>query len=101
MGTIGAMLLRERLARGLTQEEAAMQVGVGQSTWARYETGKQFPATDKVLTLAAWLGADPVALLHVITDEVQRAPQSAQEEHARGLLAESQRARSRRRPRGN
>ena len=44
-----------RLARGLTQRQAAEQLGVPRHTWARWERGERHPRGLYALALARWL----------------------------------------------
>lgn len=54
--------LREQ--SGLTQENIAEAVGVGQSAISMWETGKSKPRADMLIKLAAILGCTVDELLH-------------------------------------
>jgi len=42
-GSVGALLLTWRRARGLSQDQAAEALGVARKTWGRWETGERHP----------------------------------------------------------
>ncbi len=55
---LGASIRAQRIALGLTIEEAALKAGVGTKTWCRYESGSSI-RSDKVLGVCkalGWLG---------------------------------------------
>lgn len=61
--TIGSAARSARLARGLTQEDAADIVGVSLEFYARIERGKTLPSVPTLLRLAAALGVSADVLL--------------------------------------
>ncbi len=52
-----------RFEKKLTQEEIAEKVGIGQSTYAQYESGKRKPSPEKLEKLAKVLNVSPNYLL--------------------------------------
>jgi transcriptional regulator with XRE-family HTH domain len=61
--TIGSAARSARLARGLTQEDAADVVGVSPEFYARIERGKTLPSVPTLLRLAASLRVSTDVLL--------------------------------------
>lgn len=53
---IGARLLRQRLAAGLTQEELGVASGIAQADISRIERGQSNPTADTLAALGAPLG---------------------------------------------
>lgn len=53
---MGEKLKKARLAKGLTQLQAAELVGVEVNTWARWEQGVRFPSRDLWAPIAEALG---------------------------------------------
>lgn len=57
-------LRRFRVARNLTQTEAAKRLGVSRLTWVSWESGTRFPASEKTLdSIAELLGTTAAELL--------------------------------------
>lgn len=61
-GTIGAAMKRFREAAGLTQDEAAIRMGVDQTHWARWERGAYKPSRRSLERIAQALGVGVVNL---------------------------------------
>ena len=61
--TIGAAARAARLARGLTQEDAADLVGVSAEFYARIERGRTLPSVPTLLRIAGALSVSADALL--------------------------------------
>lgn len=53
--SIGDMIRRVRRERGLTQDQAAAQLGVHQATVAKWERGDRV-ASERIPAIAEWLG---------------------------------------------
>lgn len=49
---IGKIITRLRLKRGFTQKELAQAIGLAQTTYAGYETGRHEPGTEIMIRLA-------------------------------------------------
>jgi transcriptional regulator with XRE-family HTH domain len=66
--TVAEMIQGRRDQLGLNDEQAAEQLGVAQTTFGRWRTGKFVPEDSKLPELAAWLHAseDEVALAMVL-----------------------------------
>ncbi len=59
-----ARTLRQlRTARGLTQQEAAAAMGVIQASYSAWETGRSFPAIERLPSLARMLDVDMETLV--------------------------------------
>ena len=52
MNTIGKNIARLRSQRQMTQEELALELGVGRQTLVRWETGKSTPGAIDVIALS-------------------------------------------------
>jgi ribosome-binding protein aMBF1 (putative translation factor) len=63
--TLAEHLRKQRLNRGLTQKQAAAQIGTTHYTLSEWELGKATPRRSCRRKLVAWLGFDP---------EVERNP---------------------------
>ncbi len=85
--TIGERIIRARLARRMTQEMLAGEIGCDRSAIARWEAGSRMPRLSHLLTLSRVLRCAPAALL---PDGVSR-----EEEAAGPRVARSQRTVSR------
>jgi transcriptional regulator with XRE-family HTH domain len=48
----------ERLRRGLSQTEAAEQLGTTKNTWARWERGERHPTGLYLRALAQWMSKE-------------------------------------------
>ena len=53
MNTIGKNIARLRSQRQMTQEEMALDLGVGRQTLVRWETGKSTPGAIDVIALSS------------------------------------------------
>ena len=56
--TFDQAIVRERMARHWSQEALAFDLGVNQSTYAKWEAGKTEPKISHAIRLAAALGID-------------------------------------------
>jgi len=61
--TLSDTIRAARAAAGLTQQQAADRCGVGQVTWARWETGVRAPTVATLERIAAALGCALQVLL--------------------------------------
>lgn len=83
-------MLKERLrdarkAAGKTQKEVAAAIGVGESTYCGYETGKRQPDALKIRAIASFLGISGDYLLEI---EAEEKAASAQDEAKNYLTPE-------------
>jgi transcriptional regulator with XRE-family HTH domain len=62
-GTVGQAIARQRVRNGLTQEEVAERLGVGNEAVSRIERGVVMPNIARLLELAAIFGCDAAELL--------------------------------------
>ncbi len=60
---LAGRLIALRRAAGLTQEEVAVQLGIGRSAYAYYETGGSLPTLDSLSRLATVFGVTADYLL--------------------------------------
>lgn len=60
---LAGRLIALRRAAGLTQEDVAMQLGIGRSAYAYYETGGSLPTLDSLSRLATVFGVTTDYLL--------------------------------------
>ena len=63
MNTIGKNIARLRSQRQMTQEEMALDLGVGRQTLVRWETGKSTPGAIDVIALSEYFGVTSDELL--------------------------------------
>lgn len=70
----GAVLRRERVAAGLTQEALAEAAEVHPTHVSRLERGQRAPSLETVLRLAAALGQDPAAWVAEVWDGWEPEP---------------------------
>jgi transcriptional regulator with XRE-family HTH domain len=56
--TLAELLARRRDKLGLSDDQAAEQLGVVQATFSRWRSGRVVPDDDRVPVLAAWLQLD-------------------------------------------
>lgn len=54
-GAFADSLRRARAVRGMTQREAALDVGVHPVTWARWETGAAHPSGPALRFVLGWI----------------------------------------------
>jgi DNA-binding XRE family transcriptional regulator len=66
---LGTVLKELRNGRKLTQEAAAKIVGVSQTMWHAYETGKTTPSIDTVISIAKAMEISPFALISRVLDK--------------------------------
>lgn len=59
----GEALKELRLEKKFTQEECAKLIGVTQAQWSAYETGRNRPSLDDIISIAKALKVLPFALL--------------------------------------
>ena len=62
-GVLGAVLARQRSARGMTQAQLAEAVGLSQSAWSRVENGSSAATADQLALAAGVLGVSPGKLV--------------------------------------
>ncbi|MDR2364349.1 MAG: helix-turn-helix domain-containing protein, partial [Zoogloeaceae bacterium] len=62
-GTVGRAIARQRMLSGLTQEEVAERLGVGNEAVSRIERGIVMPNVARLVELAAIFGCDTAELL--------------------------------------
>lgn len=67
-------LRQARKAAGLTQKEVAERIGVVESTYCGYETGKRQPDPIKISAIAAVLGVSGDFLLEIDNEEAVKKP---------------------------
>lgn len=79
---IGRAIARQRVKRGLTQEEVAERLGVGNEAVSRIERGVVTPNIERLVQFAALFGCETIELL----TEASSNPDD-QAAHIRGLLA--------------
>ena len=86
--TFHEILSRERKARGLSQEELAVRVGVSRQAVSKWETGDAAPDLNKLLALADALGISLDALCgrEAALATAAAAPKSAPRKRRRLLL---------------
>ena len=63
MNTIGKNIARLRSQRRMTQEEMALDLGVGRQTLVRWETGKSTPGAIDIIALSEYFGVTSDELL--------------------------------------
>jgi transcriptional regulator with XRE-family HTH domain len=68
------LLKRRRLTLGKTQREAALLVGVSQTTLARWELGDSNPTVRQVPRIARFLGMKPARLANLLMDALDDEP---------------------------
>lgn len=68
MSSVGACLARERLAAGLTQEEAAESLGIGNEAVSRMERGAAMPTLERLYDFAKLYGCRMDRLLMESSD---------------------------------
>lgn len=68
------LLKRRRLTLGKTQKEAALLVGVSQTTLARWELGDSNPTVRQVPRIARFLGMKPARLADLLMDAFDDEP---------------------------
>ena len=68
------LLKRRRLTLGKTQREAALLVGVSQTTLARWELGDSNPTVRQVPRIARFLGMKPARLADLLMDAFDDEP---------------------------
>ena len=75
MNTIGKNIARLRSQRQMTQEEMALDLGVGRQTLVRWETGKSTPGAIDVIALSEYFGvtSDELLGLKLLPAEEERA----------------------------
>lgn len=71
---LGNRLRTARKAAGLTQKEAAATIGVTESTYCGYETGKRRPDPMKISALAKAFGVSGDYLLDTGYEETKKEP---------------------------
>jgi transcriptional regulator with XRE-family HTH domain len=52
------ILLKQRIKKGMSQEEVAKAIGVSQKSYSHYENGTRNPKIDKIIKLAKLLGIE-------------------------------------------
>jgi transcriptional regulator with XRE-family HTH domain len=62
-GTVGRAIARQRIRSGLTQEEAAERLGVGNEAVSRIERGMVMPNIARLVEFAAIFGCEAAELL--------------------------------------
>lgn len=80
-------LKEARKAAGLTQEQAAEQIGVAKSTWTGYEKGNSQPDINKIVKIMAALNIDANYLWQDYGDTT-KAP-AEQEQIGKGISLEA------------
>jgi transcriptional regulator with XRE-family HTH domain len=63
-----------RLQQGLTQEQAALRLGIGESTLAILETGRLRPTPRQLEQLRRTFGTGTDALFEPVTEHVASSP---------------------------
>ena len=79
------ILLKQRLRKGLTQEQVAKAIGVSQKSYSHYENGTRNPKIDKIIKLAKFLGIDLTFSTSTLSDqksnnEINIIPESLEEQ---------------------
>lgn len=64
-GKLGVNIRNARLRRGLTQEQAAEQIGISPEVYGRLERGGIFPRVSRLLTICEKLGVSADQLLEL------------------------------------
>ncbi len=72
-GALGALLVAARARRGDNQRTAAAVFGVGQSTWSRWETGRETPHVARWRALAVYAGVTPAEVAAALLADVERS----------------------------
>lgn len=73
--TMGALIRRLRIKKGLTQAELAKEIGVSQSIIGQYELDKRNPKRETINALANALGCEIGSLLAVKFDSSNETPE--------------------------
>ena len=60
---IGKNLIRQRFAKGWSQEDVAREVGMSQSNYSKIESDKQDASPEQIEAFAAALGVSPATLI--------------------------------------
>lgn len=66
---VGKQIKKFRLARGMSQKELAIRVGVSEPAIRNYELGKRFPNERQIERIAGVLGVSPYAIANPDFDE--------------------------------
>lgn len=75
---LGETILKNRQARGLSQEKLAELVGVSRQAVSKWEVGDAIPDTDKLIPLARALGITVDELLGNVPEEEEVQEDSAE-----------------------
>lgn len=59
MSKLQRLLKVRRTAKGMTQRQAAAEVGVSRTSWNHWETGRAVPSAEHVPALAVFLSRNP------------------------------------------
>lgn len=79
MPSLAHRLKRLRKGKGLTQQELATLIGVGQSTVGNWESGtRDIPRGDSLLKLAEVLGVNPIELVGAATSSANHSSEDLQ-----------------------
>lgn len=76
---LGETILKNRQARGLSQEKLAELVGVSRQAVSKWEVGDAIPDTDKLIPLARALGITVDELLGNVPEEEEVQEDSAEQ----------------------
>ena len=66
---LGAVLQRNRIAAGLTQEQLADKAGIDRTHVSKLERGKQSPTVDTLLRLCHAMGVSASVIIAAIENE--------------------------------
>lgn len=85
---LGDHIRKQRLLRGLYQEDAALQIGVTEATICNWENGHSEPVLEAIPGILKFLGYDPFPVLSTLSERMfafRRARGWSIEAAARGL----------------
>ena len=79
------ILLKQRIKKGMSQEEVAKAIGVSQKSYSHYENGTRNPKIDKIIKLAKLLGIELTFSTSTLNDqknqnEINIIPESLEEQ---------------------